>query len=153
MARVRIGQMLMQRGRIDELQLQSALAHQERWGGPLGRAVVSLGFVEEPTVLALIGEQLGTPCVLLANRPVPRDVLALLPERFMRTRKVLPLARPAASNRGQLVVAFANPGDLALRDEVAFLTGLEVQAMLAGEDDLDRALTRLLGAPTAHAIN
>jgi hypothetical protein len=51
MARVRIGELLMRQGRIDELQLQSALAHQSRWGGRLGRAVVHLGFLDEATLL------------------------------------------------------------------------------------------------------
>jgi len=145
MARERIGELLVRRGRIDDLQLRSALAHQQRWGGQLGRAVITLGFAEEPAVLELVGEQLGIPFVSLADRQVDREVLALLPERLMRSRKVLPLARLKETRRGPLVVALANPGDLGVLDEVEFATGLQVKPVLVGEGDLERAQNRLLG--------
>ena len=40
MARVPIGEMLIQQGRLDAAQLQSALGHQQQWGGRLGGALV-----------------------------------------------------------------------------------------------------------------
>ena len=57
--RVPIGELLMQQGRIDALQLRSALAHQRQWGGRLGRARVALGFVTEPVLLQAVAAQLG----------------------------------------------------------------------------------------------
>lgn len=149
MARVRIGELLMRQGRIDELQLQSALAHQARWGGRLGRAVVHLGFLDEETFLETLAEQLGTPFIIVGDRPVDPAVLALLPERLIRARKVLPLARLREGRRGPLVVALADPGDLGLLDEISFATGLDVRPALATEADLDQAIARLLGASTA----
>ena len=41
--RVPIGELLLKLGRIDPMQLQSALAHQRQWGGRLGRALVGPG--------------------------------------------------------------------------------------------------------------
>jgi type IV pilus assembly protein PilB len=154
MARVRIGELLVQRGRIDELQLQSALAHQRRWGGRLGRAVVTLGFLSEPSFLETLGEQLGAPFVTIGDRPVERDVLRLLPEKLVRSRGVLPLARVREGKRGALVVAVSDPGDLGVLDELTFATGLDVKPVLASEADLGRAIRRLLGAatPPLHAV-
>jgi len=146
MARVRIGELLMQQGRIDEMQLQSALAHQSRWGGRLGHAVVHLGFLDEATLLEVLGEQLGTPFLTIGARPVEPSVLALVPTRLIRSRKVLPLAKLTESRRGPLLVALASPGDLAVLDEIAFASGLDVRPVLATEADLDQAITRLLGA-------
>jgi Type II secretion system (T2SS), protein E, N-terminal domain len=145
MARVRIGELLKRRGRIDDLQLQSALAHQRRWGGRIGRAIVHLGFMDEPALMEAIGDQLGAPFVSLAERQVTREVLSLVPERLIRTRRVLPLARLATSRRGPLLVALADPADLGVLDEITFATGLDVKPVLAGEEDLDRAILRLLG--------
>ncbi len=146
MARVRIGELLMRQGRIDELQLQSALAHQSRWGGRLGRAVVHLGFLDEATLLEAVAEQLGTPFITIGDRQVDPAVLALVPPKLVRGRRVLPLARLTESRRGPLVVALADPGDLAVLDELAFVTGLDVRPALATEADLDQAISRLLGA-------
>lgn len=145
MARPRIGELLLRHGRLDALQLQSALAHQARWGGRLGRAVVHLGFLDEATVLEAVAEQLGTPFITVGDRPVDPAVLALVPERLIRARKVLPLALLKERRRGPLVVALADPGDLSVIDELTFVTGLDVRPALATEADLERAIERLLG--------
>jgi len=149
MARVRIGELLMNRGRIDELQLQSALAHQRRWGGRLGRAVVHLGFMDEPALLEILGEQLGSPYVVIGDRYVDPAVLALVPEKLVRARRVLPLAKLPEGRRGPLVVALADPSDLAVLDELAFVTGLSIRPVLSTETDLDTAIHRLLGDGSA----
>jgi type IV pilus assembly protein PilB len=145
MPRLPIGQMLMQRGRIDAAQLESALAHQRRWGGQLGRAVVHLGFISESALAETVAEQLGVAFVSLAQRTVPPQVLSLLPVKLMRTRRVLPLARLCEHRRGPLLVAVPDPGDLHVLDEIAFATGLEVRPVVAAEGDLERAIARHVG--------
>lgn len=152
MARARIGEMLVQDGRIDPAQLQSALAHQQRWGGRLGRAIVDLGFMQETALLEVVGRQLGVPVVEIGDRTIPREVLRLIPERLVRTRRVLPLSRVSESRRGPLVVALAEPGNLGVVDEIAFATGMQIRPALASERDLDRAIARHLdgvAAPSA----
>ncbi len=143
MARQRLGEMLVQRGCIDAVQLQSALAHQRRWGGRIGRSIVQLGFMQESALLRNLGEQMGVPFVEVGDLQVPRDVLALVPERLIRTRKVLPVER-GAGRRGPLVVALADPSNLALLDEIAFATGMAVTPVIAAEAEIERALARLL---------
>ncbi len=144
MARARIGEMLVQDGRIDAVQLQSALAHQRRWGGRLGRAIVHLGFMKEPALLEAVGRQLGVPVVEIGDRTIPREVLRLVPERLVRERRVLPLALLSDSRRGPLQVALAEPGNLGVIDEVSFATGMQIRPVLAAEADLDRAIARHL---------
>jgi type IV pilus assembly protein PilB len=146
--RKRIGELLVSVGVLDAVQLESALAHQRRWGGRLGRAIVHLGFLREEQVLAAVGDQLGVPYVTLWDKVVPRDVLALLPEKVIRGRKVLPMARLREHRRGPLVVALANPADLAVLDDLSFATGLEIRPVLASEEELDRAIENHLGSGT-----
>jgi type IV pilus assembly protein PilB len=143
MARVRIGELLVQRGHIDGVQLQSALAYQRRWGGRLGRSIVDLGFMAERALLEQVGDQLGVPVVEIRDRAVPPEVLSLLPERLMRARRVVPLERRTDHRRGPLVVAIADL-DLRVLDEIAFATGLDVSPVLASEEDVDAALARIL---------
>ena len=148
MARVRIGEMLLQQGRIDGAQLESALAHQRKWGGRIGRAIVHLGFMREDAMLAAIGQQLGVPFVEIGARFVPQHVLQLVPEKLIRGRRVLPLARLSETRRGPLVVALADPANLVALDEIAFATGMQVKPVLAAEADLEQAIARLVeGAP------
>ena len=151
MARVRIGEMLVGQGRLDGAQLESALAHQRKWGGRIGRAIVHLGFMREEALLQAVGQQLGVPFVEIGDRFVPRHVLALVPEKLIRGRRILPLARLSETKRGPLVVALADPANLVALDEIAFATGMQVKPVLASEADLEGAIGRLLdgtiGAP------
>jgi hypothetical protein len=142
MARKKIGEMLVQSGSIDTFQLESALAHQRKWGGRLGRAIVYLGFMDERMLLSALGEQLGVPCVSLWDKPIPRDVLALISGKVARTRKVLPVARLREHRRGPLVVALSDPGDLSVLDELAFATNLDIRPVLASEEELEAAIER-----------
>ncbi len=145
MARIRIGEMLVNMGRLDAAQLQVALAHQQQWGGRLGHAIVQLGFLGEDTLLDVLGTQLGVPFVVVGDREVPAKVLALIPRKVVVARRVLPLELRAETRRGPLLVALGDPADLGVIDEIAFVTGLAVKPALAAEADLDRALERHYG--------
>jgi type IV pilus assembly protein PilB len=140
MGRKRIGELLLAQGTLEPSQLESALAHQRRWGGRLGRAIVHLGFMKEQAVLSAVGQQLGVPFVEIRDSVVSREVLALLPERLIRTRKVLPLSRLVEKGRRVLVVAVPDPLDLTVLDEIVFATGLHVRPLLASEEQLDLAI-------------
>jgi len=143
--RVPIGELLVKQGRIDALQLQSALAHQRQWGGRLGRALVSLGFVTEQVLLKAVGEQLGIPFIEIGARPIPPRVVQLVPEKLIRSRRVVPLELLSQSRRGPLLVALCEPENLATLDEIAFATGMNVKPVLAAEADVASAIARLLG--------
>jgi type IV pilus assembly protein PilB len=147
MVRMRIGEMLVQLGRIQPAQLQAALAHQRQWGGRLGGALVHLGFLGEPAFLDALGQQLGVPFVEIGDREIAPGVLARVPRKLAQARRVLPIEMAANGRRGALVVALGDPADLGVIDELAFVTGLEVRPALASEVDLDRALEKHLGIP------
>ncbi len=152
MSRIRIGELLVQAGRLDADQLQVALAHQRQWGGRLGGAIVQLGFLSERTFLETLGQQLGAPFVEIGQREIPPKVIGVVPRKLAQARRVLPLSLEVGRRRDALVVALADPADLGVIDEIAFATGLEVRPVLAGEADLDRALERHLGlAPRARS--
>jgi type IV pilus assembly protein PilB len=101
---------------------------------------VHLGFLPERAMLETVGEQLGVPFVEIGDRAIPARVIALVPEKLVRGRKVLPLELLGGGKRGPLVVALADPADLHLIDEIAFATGMSVKPVLAAEPDLDAAI-------------
>lgn len=142
--RVPIGEMLVAQGRIDAQQLQAALAHQRQWGGRLGQALVSLGFVTESDLLRAVGQQMGVPFVEIGERYVPPAVLSLVPTKLMRQRRVFPLAIASEARRGPLVVALSEPENLPFLDEIAFACGMAVKPVLAAQRDIDHALARHL---------
>jgi hypothetical protein len=140
-----IGQLLIQRGYIDQWQLQSALAHQRRWGGRIGAALVNLGFISEPLLLTELARQLGVPYLRLGNRRVPDAIVRLVPAKLIRSRKVFPVAFAWHGNRNVLVIMTSDPQNLIALDEVAFTSGKAITAALAGDLDLEQAIERHLG--------
>jgi len=143
-SRLPIGQLLIRQGRIDSWQLQSALAHQKRWGGRLGEAIVGMGFVPEQVVLSEVARQLEVPYLEMTDRYVAPAIVRLVPEKLIRSRKIFPVALASQSRRGPLVVATSEPQNLAALDDVVFATGLAVKAVLASDRDIERAIARHL---------
>lgn len=148
MARRRLGEMLVQEGRIDPVQLQSAMAHQSRWGGRLGQALVNMGLCSEPVVMQVLARQLGVRFVEIGDKTVPAAVVHLVPERLIRKYRAFPIG-VLGGRRGPLVVALGDPADLRLLDDIAFATGMGVEAALAAPADLEQAIARHLDGATA----
>ncbi len=144
--RAKLGEMLQAEGAIRALDVDLALAFQQRWGVRFGDALVRLNVLSEDQVLAAIGRQLRVPAVRIGDRVVPPEVLRRVPERLVRRHRALPLEVVREHGAARLVVAFATPDDLWAVDEIAFAAGASVRPVLAAEEDLDRAIARHLNA-------
>ena len=140
---VPLGRLLVETGRLDEIQLMNAVAYQRQWGGRIGEAIVALRLLSESEVLAGVALQRGVPYVEIGERMVPPKVIQLLPEKFIRTRKVFPLALDRNAPRA-LVVATGQPYDLALLDDAAFAAGRRIRPVLACDRDIATAIERHL---------
>jgi type IV pilus assembly protein PilB len=153
--RLPIGEMLLQQGRISDLQLRTALSYQRQWGGRLGHALLALGFVDEAAILATLARQLGIPLVEIGDRRVPPAVVRQVPERLLRARRAFPLAIFYEARRATLLVALSEPQNLEHLDEIAFASGMPVKPALAADADIERAFGRHFshapasGAPAA----
>jgi len=143
--KTRIGQQLVDAGYIDDAQLEVAVAHQRKWGGRLGDAVVALRFMSEPALLCEVARQHGVLYVELGHEKLPETVLHLLPERLIRGRRVLPMGVGPHPRRGPLFLATSEPQNRVVLDEVAFASGMKVRPVLASEGDIIRAIERHLG--------
>jgi hypothetical protein len=144
--RAPIGQILVEKGYLDQVQLTSGLSHQRQFGGRLGHALVSLRFVTEKDLMAALASQHQVLLIELGEMRIPRQVLRVLPEEYIRSRRVLPIDVAQSTRRGPLLLATAEPQNLAVLDEVAFMTGRRVKPILVGDADLDRAIERHFGA-------
>ncbi len=137
-----IGEMLLQQGKIDPIQLTSALAYQRRWGGRIGHALVALGFISEPEVLKTVGKQLDVPVVTIGNKVILPYILKLLPEKLIRAYHVFPMALLSEAPGGPLLVAMSEPGNLFVIKELSFAAGMEIVPALASDLDIDQAIAR-----------
>lgn len=139
--------MLVNQGRINQQQLQNALAQQQldSHSGRLGQILLKQELVDRHALASALVEQLDIAQVNLETFQLEPQTVLLLPENLARERRVLPLLVQGE----MLVVATPNPSDCDLLHLVGFITGKQVEAIQAQDEQLDRAINRLYGAEAA----
>lgn len=150
MARGTLGDILVQMGAVDALQLRAAMAHQRQWGTPLGKALVEMRFCTWQQVLHALSTQAGIPSVDLAQEQFHPGQQELLSQKVAERHKVVPL-RLEGSRGETLVVAMAAPVTLAKVDSVQAAAGKRIKVLLAADDAVDRALGYLYRGETTFA--
>ncbi|MBN2496571.1 MAG: hypothetical protein JXR96_18425, partial [Deltaproteobacteria bacterium] len=141
MARKKLGEILLEAGAIDEFQLKSALGFQKKWGGRLGKVLVENRFITEEALVQAIQAQTKIQVVKLAGRSVPDYLVRLVPMELAERHHLIPVSLEGTPGTGEiLLVAMADPTDLAALDELRFTTGKRVKPMLAGEVEIKKAI-------------
>jgi len=133
-----LGQILKERGIVHEGQIQEALAVQREKGGLLGAVLVDLGHCDEGDVAQALAVQSGMEAVSLEGVRPPPEVLAKVDPSTAAVFGVLPLRE----EKDALVVAVADPRNTAVLDDLRFLAGKPVKALLADEKALREAIGR-----------
>ncbi len=121
--RLRIGDLLVQQGVINEEQLMHALAEQKKRGHKLGNTLVELGLVEEDRLLELLSEQLHVPLIDLSAIRLDPEVVRSLPETLARRYRVILLE----VHEQDVMVGMADPTDLFAYDELRRRLGKRVR--------------------------
>jgi len=140
----KIGQILIESGKVSEEQLDLALKEQKQTGEQLGIILQRLGIVTEKEIARVLASQAGVAYVTLAEEWIQQEALDMVPNDFAEAHRVLPL-----SIRGKtLVLAMANPLDLDAIDAAGKLTGHYIEVVHASESEIKEGLLQHYGAKT-----
>lgn len=136
--RKKLGELLIEAGLIDELQLKSALSYQMEWGGRLGSAIIRKGFVSEQDMMTALEKQLGMSCTSVDQLGKPSDdVLAMIRPDIAKKYGIFPIR----FQKNILMIATSDPTDLKTLDEISFMIGFRIKPLLALESDILRAIS------------
>ena len=142
-ARKRIGEILIERGKLDAAGLERALRLQAESGGEkLGALLVTLGVCAQRDVAEALAQQLGLPLVDSALYPEFPILEERVSARFLRESRALPVREDEA----ELVLAMADPTDEYTINAFEMVTGRAVRPMVAIPTELEAAMERLYGA-------
>lgn len=143
-ARKRIGEVLVEAGLVSVEQVVMALAYQRVHGGRIGAALVALGMLDADQLNGGLAAQLGIATADLETLSPPEDLMALLPEPFIRDRKVIPLA---VQNRA-LILGMVDAQDQKTITEVGRATGhRNIEPRLITEGSFERFLAGRFTTP------
>jgi type IV pilus assembly protein PilB len=135
---VRIGELLLKEKRITPEQLQEALNYQKANGGKLGLNLVKLGFVKDEEITALLSRQYGVPSINLSDFEIDQAVIKLVPAETAQKYQILPLSRAGAT----LTIAMTDPTNVFAMDDLKFMTGYNVEPVVASETAVMEAIQR-----------
>ncbi|MFN8091512.1 MAG: ATPase, T2SS/T4P/T4SS family [Vicinamibacteria bacterium] len=139
---VKLGELLLKENLVSPQQLQEALSHQKQNGGKLGKAFVNLGFVKDEEITSLLSRQYGVPSINLDHFEVDPAIIKIIPAETARKYQVLPLSRSGAT----LTIAMADPTNVFAMDDIKFMTGYNVEPVVASEGALEDAIDRYYGS-------
>jgi type IV pilus assembly protein PilB len=135
----RLGDILIQAGLITTDQLAVAIEAQKKTKERLGKALIGLGFITEENLIKTLAHQLRINFVNLKEERLDPSLAQLIPDKIARRHLVIPLAK-----MGQvLMVAISDPLNIFALDDLAFKTGLEIEPVVATEQDILEALDKL----------
>jgi type IV pilus assembly protein PilB len=144
---VRIGELLLKEKRITPEQLQDALNYQRQNGGKLGFNLVKLGFVKDEEITALLSKQYGVPSIALGQFEIDPGVIKLVPAETAQKYQIVPLSRSGAT----LTIAMTDPTNVFAMDDIKFMTGYNVEPVVASEIAVTEAIQKYYGKAIAAA--
>ncbi|HEY7172279.1 MAG TPA: type IV-A pilus assembly ATPase PilB [Vicinamibacterales bacterium] len=142
---VRIGELLLKEKRITPEQLQQALNHQKASGGKLGYNLVKMGFVKDEEITALLSKQYGVPSINLTQFEIDPAVIKLIPAETANKYQIVPLSRAGAT----LTIAMTDPTNVFAMDDIKFMTGYNVEPVVASETAVTDAIQKYYAVTAA----
>ena len=135
--RLKIGEILVAAGVIQDDQLQQALTTQSQLGGTLGENLIRLGFLDEDALLTALSEQMGMQHINLEKVEIPPAMQRLVQLETVRLRRILPIGFEGK----RLIVGMVDPTDLSALSDVEFQSGHSTKAVILSAMHFELALS------------
>jgi type IV pilus assembly protein PilB len=142
----KLGDLLLKENLISQQQLKEALEHQRVSGGRLGNCLIKLGFVTDDEITAILSRQYGVPSINLSFFDIDPSVVKLIPVETAQKYQILPLSRVGST----LTIAMIDPTNVFAMDDIKFMTGFNIEPVVASETAIREAIDKYYGS--THAI-
>ena len=147
LAHMRLGEILIERGKLEAEDLERALELQQERGDKLGKILVDMGLIAQRDVLAALADQLGLPLATVDGPPPAAPEIDGLSHRFLRQCRAFPLALADST----LTVAMADPLDFDTIGALRAFSGFRIQTVLAAEQEILDAIDKHYGESDSQA--
>ncbi|MEO8798613.1 MAG: type IV-A pilus assembly ATPase PilB [Polyangiaceae bacterium] len=134
----RLGELLVREKLISLAQLRQAQEEQQRSGQNLGYTLARLGYISDAEITSFLSQQYRVPTVNLDEYEIDGEIVKLVSKDQCERHRVIPLSRGGTS----LVVAMADPTNLNAIDDLKFLTGYNIEPVIASETQIVNAIER-----------
>ena len=132
----RIGELLVKENLLSADQLTKAREQAASKGQRLGAQITQLGFLDEEELTEFVAKQYGVPSINLDDFDIDPEVVQLIPQEVAQKHNVVPVNRAGST----LILATADPSNIFALDDIKFLTGYNIQPVVAAEEAIRRAI-------------
>jgi len=137
----RLGELLVRRNFITSDQLKRTLEEQKIKGGRLESNLVRLGYIKEDELLSFLSAQYRVPSVKLSKIEINAATIKLIPSSISKKYFIIPVTRVGP----KLTLAMADPSNIIVIDEIKFMTGFNVEPVVASETEIVDAIKKYYG--------
>ena len=140
---VKLGDLLVKAKLVTPEQVDAALLSQRTEGGKFGEALIRIGAASEQDITETLSQQFGVPSIDLAHFEIDPSIIKVVPGEVARKYGVLPVNKTGAT----LTIAMSDPTNVFAMDDIKFMTGYNVEPVVASEASLRRAIDKHYGTP------
>ncbi|MDP3787657.1 MAG: hypothetical protein Q8R05_09000 [Candidatus Omnitrophota bacterium] len=133
-----LGELLIERGVINQRQLDKALDVQKEKGGLIGEVLVELGFSKEEEITQALTAQYGFPYLPLANYEINPEIVDIIPSRVARQYLLIPVDKVG----NNLTLAMSNPLNAHAIEDVELSSGCSIQIFVSTLSDVKGAIEK-----------
>jgi type IV pilus assembly protein PilB len=136
----RLGELLVANNLITREHLARALEEQKDSSGQLrlGTILIKNGFISEQDLTSFLSKQYGVPSINLAELEVDAAVIKIIPADIAQKYQIIPVNRAGST----LIVAMSDPSNIFAVDDIKFMTGYNVEVVVAPEAALKSAIDK-----------
>ena len=142
---VMLGQLLVQKGKITQSELERALRAQKETDQPLGSLLVHLGMITEQELAVVLSRYLGIKMALTQDYPSMPVEDTGIAVNYMRAVELVPLYETEVDNEIELSIAMVTPQDQFTMDALEMATGKKIRPLLGLPSEIKANIERLYG--------
>ncbi|KHD87812.1 MAG: type II secretion system protein E [Bdellovibrio sp. ArHS] len=141
MSSLKIGEILVKQGLLRADQLSLAIEEQKKSGHKLTAAIIQLGFLKENQILRALEKHFAVPGVEVNTFEIDQSVIGLIPKDVCEKNTLIPLQKAGTT----LVVAFADPSNIIVKEDLRFITRCRIQAVVGTESAIASGIEKYYG--------
>ena len=134
----KLGELLCEKGVINEAQLEKAVKVQNEKGGLIGQILVILGYAKEEEIAQVLTVQYGYPYLPLQSYEISDEMIKLLPENVCKQYNLIAIDKIG----NLLTISMSNPLNNQAVEDIEMLSGCKVQIFISTITDINNAIAK-----------
>ena len=136
-----LGDLLLEKGIVNQAQLDKAVKIQKEKGGLIGQIFVMLGYVKEEEIAQVLTVQYGFPYLPLESYEISADMIKLIPENVAKQYNLIAIDKIG----NLLTISMSNPLNIQAAEDIEMLSGCKVQVFISTMTDITNAIKKYYG--------